>query len=100
MQKQNVPVEARIRVNLSHTLKDGWRHSETTVEVTGTYGLNATDDPAFVWTQDGETCSQVPVGLLTELLRAADQAGQAEADRRNSDDRIELGDALVARGGK
>lgn len=86
---------SRIRIAHTHTLKDGWRCSETTVELDGV--------PATVMgSSDGVATYSIPLvdTAIRKLLEEAYDAGRAEADRRNADDRIELGDALVARGGK
>ena len=59
----------RIRNQHTHTLKDGWRLSESTVEITVPLHV---PEPA-------ETLS----GLLAEAQRLAFYAGQQEALRRN-----------------
>lgn len=106
MQQHNSTVTVRTRVNHTHTLKDGWRLNETTVEVTGSLTLGENDTPMihaiqfqhdqFGIVHGGRTLA----GVVSRVMEEITVAGQAEADRRNADDRIELGDALVARGGK
>lgn len=57
----------RVRLQHVHTLKDGWRLSETTVE----------------WSGPGA----VPWGLVKEELSNAHTAGLDEAQERNQADR-------------
>ena len=74
----------RIRVHHTHTLKDGWRLNETTVEVDGV-------ESAVVRDGDAITFRAVDTSpLLKKHLDEAFAVGTAEADRRNAEDRVEL----------
>lgn len=58
----------RVRINHTHTAKDGWKCNETTVEVNDFYP-----------TRDGDIRT-----LFRELMEDAHALGKIEADRRNS----------------
>lgn len=59
----------RVRTELVHTLKDGWRLSSSTAEITFTV-----DDTSVADARE----------VLEELQRQAHEVGQAEAELRNA----------------
>lgn len=65
-----IPPHFRIRNEHSHTLKDGWRLSSTTVEFTYSLGTYNKDDVKY---------------MIEEMQRRAFEAGQKEADLRNQE---------------
>lgn len=65
------PVELRMRIAHTHTLKDGWRLSETTIEVTGSL-------------LDIQTVHR---DQIQEIMQKTYDLGSEEADRRNKMDR-------------
>ena len=82
----------RIRVHHTHTLKDGWRLNETTVEVDGVEAAVVRDGDSITFRAVDTT------PLLKKHLDEAFAVGAAEADRRNAEDRVELtGDRLTVR---
>lgn len=79
--------QVRIRVNHTRTARDGWKLSETTVEVEGTieqangmHQLSGFNNPETPFLESLET-------IVTGLLGDVFSYGEVEAQRRNNADR-------------
>lgn len=82
----------RIRLNFTNTIKDGWRCSESTIEVEAE--LLLIDDQYQVRNagETGVVSTQLIRHLLADLAAEAHHIGSEEANRRNRAEREALAD--------